>query len=449
MPEQKSHMFSRKDLCYLLVPLIVEQIFTALMGTADTMMVARVGDFAVSAVSLVDSVNNLMLMIFTATATGGTIVCAQFLGAGDREGANRSARQVLLCVAVLSLLCCAGCILFRGPLLSAVFGGVEKNVMDAALIYFLVTALSYPVIGIYYASAALYRAAGNSKLPMLVSAAGNLLNIVGNAVFLFVFRWGVFGAALSTSLSRLLQCVVILWFHRRPDQVIVLDRYLSIRPDWKLIKTVFRVGVPTGIENGMFQFGKLMVQSTVATLATAEIAAQAVINTMEYFTSMPSMAVGLGLVTVAGQCMGAGRPDEAKRYSLILTGISEVLVVVMGICMLFAMGGICSLSGLSAESTQIVTRMMLLINIVKPFVWPLAFTLPNGMRAAGDVTFSMVVSAGSMWVFRVVLCVVLIRFCGFGVLGVWIAMFVDWFDRDIWYGIRFLRGKWMRHHVIS
>lgn len=449
MPEQKTHMFSRRDLFYLLVPLIVEQIFTALMGTADTMMVARVGDFAVSAVSLVDSINNLMLMIFTATATGGTIVCAQFLGAGDREGANRSARQVLLCVAVLSLLCCVGCVLFRRPLLSAVFGGVEKQVMDAALVYFLVTALSYPVIGVYYASAALYRAAGNSKLPMLVSAAGNLLNIVGNAVFLFVFRWGVFGAALSTSLSRLLQCVVILWLHRRPNQIIVLDRYLSIRPDWKLIKTVFRVGVPTGIENGMFQFGKLMVQSTVATLMTAEIAAQAVINTMEYFTSMPSMAVGLGLVTVAGQCMGAGRPDEAKRYSLILTGISEALIIGTGLLIFLSVDGICSLSGLNPESASIVKRMMLLITIVKPFVWPLAFTLPNGMRAAGDVTFSMVVSAGSMWVFRVVLCVVLIRFMGFGVLGVWIAMFADWTDRVVWYGVRFFRGKWMRHRVIS
>lgn len=198
--------------------------------------------------SLVDSINNLMLMVFTATATGGTIVCAQFLGAKDGEGANRAARQVLLCVAVISLGCCLGCVGFRGPLLGAVFGSVEPAVMEAARVYFFVTVLSYPFIGVYYASAALYRAAGNAKLPMAVSAVGNLLNIAGNAVFLFVFRWGVFGAALSTSLSRVFQCVVLLILHRRPGQVIVLDRYFKIRPDWKLIKTVFRVGVPTGIE---------------------------------------------------------------------------------------------------------------------------------------------------------------------------------------------------------
>ncbi len=449
MRHSQGRLFSGRDLARLLIPLIIEQIFAALMGTADTMMVTRVGDAAVSAVSLVDSVNNLMLMLFTATATGGTIACAQFLGGQDREGANRAARQVLLSVTVISLVCCVVCTLFRRPLLGAVFGRVEQDVMDAALTYFLVTALSYPFIGVYYVSAALYRAAGNSRLPMLVSAAGNLLNIAGNAVFLFVFRWGVFGAALSTSLSRVFQCVVILILHRRPGQVIVLDRYLRIRPDWRLIRTVLRVGIPTGVENGMFQFGKLMVQSTVATLPTAEIAAQAVINTLEYFTSMPSMAIGLGLVTVAGQCMGAGRPQEARHYSIRLTIYSELTVILMGVLILLAGEPVCRLSGLGPESTAIVIGMLRLITLVKPFVWPLAFTLPNGMRAAGDVKFSMLVSAGSMWVFRVALCVILIRFLGFGVLGVWIAMFVDWLDRDIWYLTRFLRGKWMEQHVLD
>ncbi len=434
---------------YLLLPLVIEQIFTALMGTADTMMVARVGDAAVSAVSLVDAVNNLMLMLFTATATGGTISCAQFLGADDQQGANRAARQVLLCVGVISLVCCVACVTLRRLLLGAVFGQVEPAVMEAALTYFGVTALSYPFIGAYYASAALYRAAGNSRLPMAVSAAGNLLNILGNALFLFVLHWGVFGAALSTTLSRVFQCVVILLLHRRPGQIIVLDHYRQLRPDWRLIRTVLRVGIPTGVENGMFQLGRLMVQSTVATLSTAEIAAQAVLNTLEYFTSMPSMAIGLGLVTVAGQCMGAGRPQEAKYYSLKLTLYSELLVIGTGALILLSTETVCGLSGLGAESAAIVCRMMLLITVVKPFVWPLAFTLPNGMRAAGDVRFSMLLSALSMWVFRVTLCVVLIRVCGFGVLGVWIAMFVDWLDRSVWYSVRFFRGKWMRKQVLE
>ena len=433
----------------LLIPLIIEQLFTALMGTADTMMVARVGDAAVSGVSLVDSINNLVLMMMTALATGGTITCAQYLGAQDGEGANRAARQVLLSVTVISLLCCGICVGLRSAILRLVFGSVEQDVMDAAKIYFLITALSYPFMGVYDASAALYRATGNSKLPMIVSAVGNLLNIAGNAVFMFVFRWGVMGAALSTMLSRALQCVAILWFHHRPGQVIVLNHYASIRPDFGLIRTILRIGIPTGVENGMFQFGKLVIQSTVATLPTSEIAAQAVVNTLEYFTSMPSMAVGLGLVTVAGQCMGAGRPKEARRYSLEFTGISELLVLGTGVLIFFSVDTVSRLSGLSSDSAQIVHRMMVLITLVKPFIWPLAFTLPNGMRAAGDVKYSMIVSAASMWVFRVALCMILIRGFGFGVLGVWIAMFVDWFDRDIWYVARFIGGKWMNQKVLS
>ncbi len=449
MLRDKGTLFSRRDLRLLLLPLVVEQIFTALMGTADTMMVARVGDAAVSGVSLVDAINNLMLMVFTATATGGTIACSQYLGGHDPKGANETARQVLLCVTVISLGCCGLCVALRGPLLRLVFGQVEQEVMDAALIYFLVTALSYPFIGIYDASAALYRATGNSRLPMIVSAVGNLLNIGGNALFIFGLGMGVFGAALSTTLSRVFQCVVILLLHRRPGQVIVLNHYRSIRPNWAQIKTVLRVGIPTGVENGMFQLGRLMVQSTVATLTTAEIAAQAVINTLEYFTSMPSMAIGLGLVTVAGQCMGAGRPQEAKYYSIKLTLYSEALVLITGGIIFLSVDWVCARSGLSADSSAIVSRMMLIITVVKPFVWPLAFTLPNGMRAAGDVKFSMLVSAGSMWVFRVTLCVVLIRFLGFGVLGVWLAMFADWADRDVWYTLRFLRGKWMEKRVLD
>ena len=442
-------LFSGRDLRRLLLPLIAELIFTALMGTADTVMVARVGDAAVSGVSLVDAVNNVMLMVFTATSTGGTIVCAQFLGARDRDGANRAARHVLLSVAAISALCGLGCVLLRRQILSLVFRDVEQSVMDAGLTYFLVTAISYPFIGVYGASAALYRAAGNSRRPMLVSAGGNLINIAGNAVFLFVFRWGVFGAALSTTLSRVLQCAVILWLHRKPGQVIVLDRYLTIRPDWKMIRMILRVGIPTGVENGMFQLGRLMVQSTVALLPTAEIAAQAMINTLEYFTSMPSMAIGLGLVTVAGRCMGAGKPEEARSYTILLTIYSELLVILTGILIYLAVKPVCALSGLSRESAEIVVRIMLLITVVKPFVWPLAFTPSNALRAAGDVKFSMLVSAGSMWVFRVVLCAVLIRYLGFGVLGVWIAMFVDWTDRAIWFTVRFVRGKWTRMHVLE
>ena len=442
-------LFSGRDLAKLLIPLIIEQILSALMGTADTLMVARIGEAAVSGVSNVDAINNLMLNILVALATGGTITCAQYLGAGEPVEANKAARQVLMVVTFVSVIFCAVCACMRAPILRLIFGGVEQDVMDAALVYFLITAMSYPFMGAYYASAALYRAAGNARLPMVISVICNGLNILGNAVFLFVLGWGAMGAALATTLSRIVQCLVILLCHRRQGQTIVLRDYHKIRPDLKMIKTVLRIGIPTGVENGVFQMGRLLVQSTVATLSTAEIAAQAVVNTLEFFTSMPSQAVGLGLVTVVGQCMGAGRKKEARQNIILLTAISEFLVVTVGLVIFAVTKPVIQLSGLSSQSGAIVYRMMLLITIVKPFVWPLAFTPPNGMRAAGDVSFCMLVSVLSMWIFRVVLCVVLIRVFHFGVIGVWIAMFVDWGDRALWNIWRFFSGKWMEKKVLD
>ena len=442
-------MFSNRDLARLLIPLVIEQVLTAFMGTVDTIMVSTISSAAVSGVSLVDSINVLMQYIFAALATGGTIVCSQYLGKRDVEGANNAARQVLLTVLVLSSAITIFCIGLRRPLLSLIFGSVESDVMDAALIYFLLTGLSYPFIGLYDVSAALYRATGNSRLPMTISAFCNLLNIIGNAITIYVLGMGVMGAALSTLISRILASVILLVIQNRPHQVLTVGPYRTIRPDFAIITLVLSIGIPTGLENGLFQFGKLAVQSAVSTLSTSEIAAQAIVVVLEAFTSMPSMAIGLGLITVAGRCMGAGRPDEAKRYTLKLTALSAVVLLVFNWAVYFLTGPITRLAGMEAEAAALTCSLMLIISIVKPFLWPMAFTPVNGMKAAGDVRFAMIVSTITMWIFRVGLCYLLIRGFGFGPLGVWIGMFADWGVRSIIYSVRFFRGRWATKHVLK
>ena len=226
-------MFSNRDLARLLIPLVIEQVLTAFMGTVDTIMVSTISSAAVSGVSLVDSINVLMQYIFAALATGGTIVCSQYLGKRDVEGANNSARQVLLTVLVLSSAITIFCIGLRRPLLSLIFGSVESDVMDAALIYFLLTGLSYPFIGLYDVSAALYRATGNSRLPMTISAFCNLLNIIGNAITIYVLGMGVMGAALSTLISRILASVILLVIQNRPHQVLTVGPVSYTHLSWQ------------------------------------------------------------------------------------------------------------------------------------------------------------------------------------------------------------------------
>ncbi|MBP3889005.1 MAG: MATE family efflux transporter, partial [Cellulosilyticum sp.] len=313
-------MFSNKDLKLLLFPLVVEQILNSFMGMADTMMVSNVGSTAISAVSLVDSINNLVVQIFSAMAVGGTIVCSQYLGREDKEGANKAARQVFLSMLVISTMITIIGIIGREYLLSLIFGQVEEEVMANSLVYFLITALSYPFLALFSAGASFFRAGGNSKLPMKVSIISNVINVLGNMILIFVFKTGVAGAALATLMSRIFSTVVIYYFLHKPKQPIVINEYLKIRPQFSMISKILSIGIPSGIENGMFQFGKLAIQSTVSTLGTAAIAAQAMTTLLEMVNGIVGAGIGIGLMTVVGQCMGAGRKEEARYYIVKLTG---------------------------------------------------------------------------------------------------------------------------------
>ena len=442
-------MFSNRMLRRLLIPLIIEQVLTSLVGTVDTMMVSNVGSAAISGVSLVDSINKLILFLFTALGTGGAIVCAQYLGRGDKSNSNKAGRQVLISALALGVLTGAVCFGLRKVLLHLIFGQVEADVMQAAETYFLITSLSYPFIALFNASSALYRAAGNTRLPMVVSAASNGLNVVGNAVLMFVFHMGVAGAAISTLISFIVAAVVMLAFQRRPGQQIEVGRLTALRPDWKVILLVLSIGLPTGVENAMFQFGKLMVQSTVSTLGTTAIAANAVVTVLEYMSSMPSTAIGTGLMTVAGQCIGAGELDEAK-YNIKKLTLWGAVVLLAANWLIFGLTfPVVWLAGMEADAAQLTIHVMLVISIVKPFLWPLSFLPINGMRAAGDVKFGMIASTISMWVFRVGLTTVLCRFLGVGLVGIWCGYFADWFVRSVVFSLRYVSGKWTQHQVID
>ncbi len=441
-------LFTRRQILSLLLPLMLEQLLSGLMGIADTMMVTAVGESAISAVSLVDTVNVLMLNLLSALAAGGVIVCSQYLGRGEADRAANAARQVLLAALGLSLVVMALCLLLRRPLLALIFGAVEPAVMEQALTYFLITALSYPFLAAQQTAAAVFRAEGRSAPPMAVAAAANAVNIAGNAVLIFVFHQGVAGAALATLLSRVLSAVVLMALLRSRKLTVSIRDYWSIRPDRAVMGTVLRVGVPTGVENAMFQLGKLMVQSTVATFSTAAIAAHAMAQTLDMVQSMPSIAIGLGLLTVVGQCMGAGRVEEARACIKRFCLLSEGAMLVMSTLVVASTPLVTRLSRMSPDSAGLTFRLILLVSAGKLAFWVLAFTLPQGMRAAGDVRFAAGVSAASMWIFRVGLCLLLCRGFGVGLYGVWIAWLADWLCRAAVYTLRFRSGKWTGFRVL-
>ena len=446
--EQQQHMFTNRMIRNLLIPVVLEQLLNSIMGTADTMMVSNVGSAAISAVSLVDSINVLVIQAFSALAAGGAIVCAQYIGQRNKEKANESARQVLFIITAISVAVSLICLVFQKPLLSLIFGSVEADVMRASEIYFFYTALSFPFIAAYDSAASIFRAQDNTRGPMLISMISNVMNIAGNAVMIWGFHMGVAGAALSTLISRIFCAVVVLIQLRKDRQEIVVRDYIRIRPNWSMIKRILGIGIPSGVENSMFQLGKLAIQSTVSTLGTAAIAAQAMTNILETLNGIAAIGVGVGLMTIVGQCIGAGRQDEAVYYIKKLCVIAEVIIIVSCLGVFALTKPITILGGMEKESADMCFHMVMWITIVKPLVWIMAFIPGYGLRAAGDVKFSMIVSCCTMWACRFCLCVFLIRVMGFGPMGVWIGMFADWTLRGIIFTWRFHSRKWLQHKVI-
>ena len=443
-------MFSNRLICSLLIPVVLEQLLNSIMGTADTMMVSNVGSAAISAVSLVDSINVLVIQAFSALAAGGAIVCAQYIGQKNKEKANESARQVLFIITAISVAVSLICLVLQKPLLSLIFGSVEPAVMSASETYFFYTALSFPFIAAYDSAASIFRAQDNTKGPMIISMISNVMNIAGNAVMIWVFHMGVAGAALSTLISRIFCAVVVIIQLRkeREGQKIVVRDYFKIRPDWSMIRRILGLGIPSGVENSMFQLGKLAIQSTVSTLGTAAIAAQAMTNILENLNGIAAIGVGVGLMTIVGQCLGAGRKDEAVYYIKKLCVIAEVIIIISCLGVFALTKPITILGGMEKESADMCFHMVMWITIVKPLVWIMAFIPGYGLRAAGDVKFSMIVSCCTMWACRFCLCVFLIRVMGFGPMGVWIGMFADWTLRGIIFTWRFHSRKWLQHKVI-
>lgn len=441
-------MFNRKDLIKLIIPLIIEQFLMITIGMSDTIMVASVGETAVSGVSLVDSINILLINIFSALATGGAVISAQFLGRNDYKNANIAAKQLLLVTTFLSLFIMIICIFAKKAILNMIFGNVEAAVMKNALTYFYISSFSYPFIAIYNAGAALFRSMGNTKVSMMTSLFMNIVNISINAVLIFGFHMGVAGAAIGSLVSRFLSAIIVITLLKNDTNKIYIHSFIKLDFNFAMIKNILSIGIPNGIENGMFQIGKILVQGLIASFGTVSIAANAVASSIANFAIIPGIAVGLAMITVVGQCVGANNYEDAKKYMIKLTGISYAVLGILNFIVIFAAPLLVGIFQLLPETAHIAIQLIVYHSICCILIWSAAFTFPNGLRASNDVKFTMLTSTFSMWAFRIGFSYLIGQTMGLGVLGVWIAMTIDWLFRAIIFIIRFISGKWKNHQII-
>lgn len=440
-------LYSNRALKTLIIPLVFEQLLALLVGLADTLMISSVGEAAVSGVSLVDTINILIINIFTAFGTGGAVIAGHYLGKKNEDNARKAGWQILLFSLVSSFVVTAIFILFHNGLLQLIIGKVEADVMSNAKSYLVVTAISFVPLAIYNACAGLFRTMGDSKTTLYISLFMNVLNVIGNAVLIYGAGIGTLGAAISTAFSRTVAAVIIFIMLFDKKRVINFRGQVTwrFRPD--MLKKILYIGLPNSLENSLFQLGKILTVSMISTMGTYAIAANAVCNTLASFNVLPGSAINSGIVAIVSVCIGAGETEQARYYTKKLMKLAELGVIIMSVLIIVGSGWVINFYHLSPEATLLARQVLIYHAILAILFWILSFSLPNTFRAAGDVVLPMGVAIGSMWVFRLGFAYLLGIYIGLGLMGVWIAMTIDWIFRSICFAVRFKGHRWERKMI--
>ena len=439
----ENRLFSKKDLRKLIIPLILEQTLAITVGMADTMMISSAGEAAVSGVSLVDMFNNLIISVLAALATGGAVVTSQCIGAGRREEACRSARQLVFTEAAITIGISVLVLLFHRQILGLFFGQIEADVMQNAIIYLIISVFSFPLLAVYDSCAALYRSMANAQITLKISLLMNVINVVGNAIGVYVLKLGVAGVAIPSLVSRGVAGVVLFTFLHNPDNLVFLTRG-KFKVDATIVKRILFIGIPSGIENGIFQLGRVLVVSIIAAFGTSQIAANGVANSLDSMGCIVGQAMSLAMITVIGRCVGAGEEGQVRYYTKKLLGETYFYTAVINSIILLLLPWILQIYGLGEETTRLSYILVMIHDGMAIFLWPASFVLPNMLRACNDVKYTMVVSIFSMITFRIGFSYLFGVHMGWMAVGVWAAMVIDWVFRVLCFVGRYLAGTWRK-----
>ena len=442
---KKERLFTNRQLLTLLWPLVIEQALEILVGMADTVMVSSVGEAAISGVSLVDMINQLIITLFGALATGGAVVTSQYLGAKRQGDAAKSAGQLVGLSALLGVGVAAFCLLTRTAQLRLFFGTITDDVMEACLVYFTITSLSFPFLALYNAGAAIFRSTGNSTVSMKVSVIVNAINFFGNAFCVFVLKMGVAGVAVPTLISRAVGAAIILALAAKPEYILHITLRTVTHLERSTAKNILYIGIPSAFENSLFQLGRVLVVSMISLFGTVHISANAVANNLDAIGCIVGNAMGLAMITVIGRCVGAQDFEQVKYYTKKLLLWDYIAQGAVNVTVILLLNQILSLYTLTPETRALSWTLVMIHDGCGLLLWPAAFVLPNALRAANDVRFTMMASVVSMIVFRMGLSWILCVNMGLGAVGVWYAMVVDWICRIICFVTRFVTGTWKKN----
>ena len=443
--EEKYTLFSNRDIYKLIIPLFFEQLLFILVGSADTLMVAGLGESSISAVSLVNMFNNCICSIIFALSTGGAVVVSQYLGAHNFTRANESAKQLLFVVLAIGLLFFVAGELFLNEIVKTFYGNLAPDVHKNVLSYFRIILITVPFVSVYSGCSALFRAMNKAKCTMYISMVSNIVNVIGNALFIYFFCMGVAGAALATLIARVLSMGIILLLINNKSRTVFVDFKKGYRISWQLVKKILLIGIPGGIENGVFQFGRVLVLGLIATYGTREIAANAIANTLDIFGCLFGNVFSLAVVTVVGRAVGAKDEGQIRYYVVKMMKWAYSAHILWNIVVIaFTPLILLCFTKIDVETRKLAWYLILIHNGIGMALWPTSFIFPNILRSMNDVKVIMCISVGSMLLVRVGCSYLIADLIHSGVLAVWIAMVFDWIVRSSGFYLRYKSGAWLK-----
>ena len=438
----------RKDVFNLAVPILTEQLFVISLGMINTMMAGHIGKEAVSAIGMVDSINNIFIAFFSSLAIGGMVVVAQFIGQGDIKKANATMKQALYCGLIITFLVTIIMFLFQGIIIATLFGSAEPKVISNAHTYLGITLLTYPLIAIDLIANGLLRGAGDTKTPMKISIFMNIINVSLTYTFINILGMGIIGAALGIAIARVSGGILILTVLIRGSKILKLTNIKQFKFDKSLLKPIFGIGVPASVESLLFNGGKLITQIFIVNMGTISIASNAIAGSVATMLNVPGNSLCIAATALVGKYMGRGETKEAENALFYITKLSTVLLTAIALMFIPFAGKVVSLFTNNKEIIHLASTILIVNSICIP-LWSISFVLPSGLKGAGDVKYTLVTTIIGMWLFRITLGYLLGVVLGFGLIGIWLGMVIDWVVRGSLYFIRFKKGKWKHKPLVK
>lgn len=426
-----------KELFVLAAPIIVENTLQTLLGTTDTYFAGKLADEAIAGIGVTNLIMNLFISLFTAVSVGTNVIVARNYGKRDFKQISRTIFHSLVLGGSIGILTGAVCVIFGRQILG--ISGADDGVIACAMPYYLAVAAPCVVLCLQLMLSGCLRAVKDTKTPMYVTGASNLLNIFLNLLFIKM-GLGVLGLGLATTFSRTIGAYFLFKRLYHHDEKV---KIVPCKPSRGEFRGILEIGVPAGMEKLIMRIGQLVYNSMILSIGTAAYVAHNVGGTIENYSYIPAVGIGLAVSTMVGVSLGENNVPKAKQVTAAAFLFSIGFMIFFGISFFVFAPQLATLFTETREVQEMIAAVLRVIAFFQPFTY-LVQIMTNALQGAGDTGFPMYTTFLGIWGIRIGVGYLLAVCLQFGLVGVWWAYAADVTVRGLLLLARFQRGKWQK-----